>query len=150
MDATRQLNHEKWELEEATSEWREEKRYFKQNQDTIDAVHAKFRRLDIKPGKVDEKLKEIAAGIQKLKDQEKAINDSYSEELEKAEKELKAARKRIPPLKTMIEENVSSILGDLRDMNDDMKAEIKAELDAKRRVKKSFVIINNRLCIRAS
>jgi hypothetical protein len=148
--AQRAVDRTKYELDVATSEWREEKRYFKQEQDIIDAVQAKFRRLDIKPDKIDDKLKEIAAGIQELKDQEKAISDSYNEELEKAEKELKAARKRIPPLSSQIEENVASILGDLRDMNDEAKTEIKAELDAKRKVKKSFVVINNRLCIRAS
>ncbi|MDR2702173.1 MAG: N-6 DNA methylase [Spirochaetaceae bacterium] len=150
-DAKRVLDREKWNLENATSRYRREKKIVKELQDTIDVIHTKFRKLDIKPNKVDEKLKDIAAGIQRLKKEETAINDSYKDEVAKAKRELEAQREKLPPLKDMIEDNVRSIMGDLRPMDDKLKAEIRAEAAAKKTgVKKALVIIGNRLFIKAS
>jgi exonuclease VII small subunit len=146
----RKLQEAKWQLERANSAYRQAKKRHKECQDAIDSIHSKFNKLDIKPDRVDEKLKEIASGIQKLKSQEKSINESYSEELAKAARELEAQRDKIPPLKTLIDENVESIMNDLHPMDDKFKAELKAELEAKRSVKKSLVILNKRLFFKVS
>jgi hypothetical protein len=126
MDATRELNHEKWELDNATSSYRNEKKAYKELSDRVAALEAKFKRLDIKPEKIDDKLKEISAGIQKLKADEDAINNSYETELKKAKKELEAQKQKFPPLSEMIDDNIASIMGDLRSMKY-VKEEIKTE-----------------------
>jgi chromosome segregation ATPase len=144
------LDDTKYTLEFKTSQYREEKKWVKELQDVIDGIQAKFRKLDIRPDKVDVKLKEIAANIQKLKDEEAMISESYQSEVKKAERELEAHREKLPPLKTMIEGNVASIMGDLRPMDDSLKAEIRAEAAARGGVKKSLVILRNRLFFKAS
>jgi predicted nucleic acid-binding Zn-ribbon protein len=107
--------------------------------------HAKFKRLGIKAGKVEDKLKEIAASIQKMKDEETAIDKSYNVELEKAKKELQAAKQKMPPLEEVITNNVNSIMNDLKPME-----QVKKEMEAKKQgLKKSFVIINGRFYIKA-
>jgi hypothetical protein len=149
MTAKRALDHAKWELEQATSVHRTEKKVWKEYNDQSEMYRNKFRKMGIRPGKEDEKLKEISASIQKLKDQEESIENSYAFELEKAKKELEAQRKKIPPISSLVDENVSSIMGDLRPM-DEVKKEIEAEMAAKGEVKKSFVFLDNRLFIKVS
>jgi hypothetical protein len=134
-NATREMNRAKWDLDNATSTYRREKKSVKELQDIIDGIHVKFRKLDIKPDRVDDRLKEIAAGIQKLKKEETAINESYKDEVEKAKQELEAQRENLPPLETMIDDNVKSIMGDLRPMDDALRAEIRAEAAAKKNSK---------------
>jgi len=148
MTAKRALDKAKWELEQATSVYRTEKKVWKEYNDIYETYRNKFRKMGIRPGKEDEKLKEISASIQKLKDQEESIENSYAFELEKAKKELEAQRKKIPPISSMVDENVSSIMGDLRPM-DEVEKEIKAEMEAKG-IKKSLVILNNRLFFKVS
>ena len=149
MDAQRKLDHEKWELEQATSEFRNERKAWKQVQDEVDVYTAKFNKLGIKPEGIEGKLKEIAASINKMKEDEKAIDESYKDELERATRELTAQRQKLPPLNTQIEDNVKSIMGDLRPM-DEVKEEIKAERAAKAALNKSFIIWNNRICLKVS
>jgi hypothetical protein len=146
-DAQRKLDNAKWDLERAASRFRQERKAWKKTQDDVDAYKEKFRKMGIKPGKVDEKLKEISAGINKLAEEEDAITASYDFELEKAKRELEKERKKLPPLDEMIEVNVSSIMNDLKPM-DVVKDEIEAERAAKGEMKKSFVIINERIYIK--
>jgi len=148
MAAKRALDRAKWELEQATSTYRSEKKVWKEYNDQSELYRAKFRKMGIRPGKEDEKLKEISASIQKLKDEETAIENSYSVELEKAKKELAAQRQKLPPISALIDDNVNSIMGNLRPM-DEVKKEIEAEMAAKG-IKKSLVILHNRLYIKAS
>jgi DNA repair exonuclease SbcCD ATPase subunit len=148
MAAKRELDSAKYDLERAESSFRNEKKAWKEYKDLSDSCQAKFRKMDIKPGKEEAKLKEIAAGIQKLRDQEAAIDESYKDELKKAERELAAARIKLPSLSEMIDGNVNSIMGDLRPM-DEVKKEIIAEREAK--MKKSLVIAaNNRIYLKVS
>ncbi|MDR2534945.1 MAG: N-6 DNA methylase [Treponema sp.] len=119
------LRHAKWELEQATSSFRRERKTYKEIQDDVERYHAKFKKMSIRLGKVDEKLKEISANIQSLKQQEEAIENSYNTELEKAKRELAAAGQKIPPLKEQTADNVKSIMGNLRPM-DEYKESIKA------------------------
>ena len=150
-EAEQNLANKKWQLERATSEWRSEKKRLKLTQDTLDRIGTKFQKLDIKPENIDEKLKEVAAGIQKLKKDEESVVSSYSVELERAKAEMEARRKKIPPLNVLVDEMVETIMGDLRPMDDKLKAEIRAENEAKRATvaKSFFVIANGRLLIKA-
>jgi chromosome segregation ATPase len=143
-DAEDALNEAKWKLDQATSEFRRERKMWKEVQDDVDAYQAKFKKLGIKAGKAEDKLKEIAASIQKMKDEEEAITESYKYELEKAKKELQAASQKMPPLEEMISLNVNNIMGDLKPMK-----QVKAEMAARKQgLKKSFVIINGRFYIK--
>jgi hypothetical protein len=139
------LNSAKWELEQATSEYRRDRKYWKECQDEVDLYMAKFKKQGIKPDKIENKLKEIAASIQKLKNEEQAIDKSYSVELENAKKELEKQKQKLPPLSAMIEDNVKSIMGDLRPMD-----EVKKEILNERGIKKSFVIVKNRIYLKVS
>ncbi|GMO51855.1 MAG: hypothetical protein Pg6C_16900 [Treponemataceae bacterium] len=116
--AQRDLDEAKWELEQATSSFRRERKSYKEIQDDVERYHAKFKKMGIRLGKVDEKLKEISANIQTLKQQEEAIENSYNFELENAKKELAAAGHKLPPLKEQTADNVKSIMGNLRPMDE--------------------------------
>jgi len=140
------LKEAQWQLDIATSNFRNRRKLVKQVKDDIDMYETKFRKLGIKPSEIEKKLKEISASILALKDEEQAINDSYKVELEKAKKELSAQKQKIPPLKQQIQDNIDSIMGNLRSMK-----EVKKEIEAERAAMgKSFVIANNRILIKVS
>ena len=145
MQARRVLDSAKWELEHATSRYRQERKAFKETKDSVDLYLAKFVKMGIKPDGIDAKLKEIGAGIQKLKKEEEAISNSYQTELQKAAKELKSQRQKLPSLEQMISDNVETIMGDLRPMD-----AVRKEILAERATKKSFVIRNGRFLLKAS
>jgi hypothetical protein len=147
VSANRALDQAKWELDLANSRFRQAKKLVKQAKDDIEMYETKFRKLDIKPSEIEKKLKEISASISAFKDEEKAIDDSYSVELEKAKKQLAAQKQKIPPLKQQIQDNINSIMGNLRPM-DEVKKEIKAE---RGEINKSQVVLaNNRLYLQVS
>jgi uncharacterized protein YdcH (DUF465 family) len=145
VDASEELDRIKYQLEQANSIYRRDRKFWKEVQDDIDAYNAKFTKMGIRAGKVEDKLKEISANIQKLKDEEERINDSYSLELARAKKELESQRQKLPPLDQQIAENVRSIMGNLRPME-----AVKKEILEKRTIKKSLVIMNNRLYLKVS
>jgi hypothetical protein len=129
MDAQRKLDHAKYMLETDTATFRRERRAWKESQDDVDMYLAKFRKMGVKPERIEDKLKEIAATIQGMKEDEQNIKDSYNVELAKAKKELEAQRQKLPPLESIIAANVKTIMGDLRPM-DEVKEEIKKEREA--------------------
>ncbi len=137
-DATRELSNARWYLEQATSRMRGYKKSHKEAMEAIEQITEKFRKMGINAEKIDEKLEEISANIQQYKDQEQQLADSYKDELAKAQAELTEQRQKLPPLKDMISSNVSSILGDLRLMDDSLRAEIKSEAAEKYGMSKSM------------
>jgi hypothetical protein len=149
MMAKRVLDRAKWELEQATSEYRTERKIWKEYNDQSELYRAKFKKMGIRPGKHEDKLKEISASIQRLKDDETRIEESYNEELEKAKKDLAKQQKKFPVLSAMVDDNVSSIMGNLRPM-DEVKKEIEVEIAAGKGVNKSIVVLNNRLFLKVS
>ena len=126
------LDRAKWEVENATSYHRRERKAWKEAKDDVELYLAKFRKMGIRPNEIERKLKDISANIHALKEEEQAIADSYKIELEKATRELEAQRQSLPPLEQMIADNVKSIMGDLRPM-DAVKKEIMAEREALRK-----------------
>jgi hypothetical protein len=143
--AEKELERAKWEVEQKTSEFRVARRSWKEVQEEVDNYNAKFRKMGIKAGKVEEKLKEISSTIQKLKEDEESIKASYKFELEKAKKELRSQIRQLPALETQIADNVKSIMGDLRPMD-----EVKEEILRERGMKKSLVIQGNRLYLKTA
>ncbi|GHV91206.1 hypothetical protein AGMMS50268_17090 [Spirochaetia bacterium] len=128
------IEQQKWRYEKAQSTYRRERDYVKEIQGTIDGLQAKFKRQGIKPGKVDDRLKEIAANIQRFKAEVERINKNYTVYLEQAKRELKAASQKLPPVQDLIDQNVKAIMSDLKPMD-----VVKEELKKERAINKSFV-----------
>jgi hypothetical protein len=141
-EAKRELDSTKWELERAKSIFVSEKRSYKEVKDIVDAINAKFNRLDINPKKVDAKLKDISAHIVKMKAEIGQIESRYNEYFTKAKRDLEAAKVKLPPLDKMTDTNVRAIMDDLRPMK-----EVKEEIKAKRAagIKKSFVFYKGKI-----
>jgi hypothetical protein len=141
------LNDVKWRLERANSEFRNERRAYKEVKDIVDAVTAKFQKQGIKPEKMETVLKDIAAHIVDLKKQVEKLDSQFDSYVREAQKKLEAAKVNLPPLATQIKDHVRSIMDDLRPM-DDLKKEIEAKRAAG--LKKSLVIWKNRLYLKVS
>jgi chromosome segregation ATPase len=146
MEAKRELDSAKWELERAKSNFTNEKRAYKEVKDIVDAINAKFSRLDINPRKVDAKLKDISAHIAKMKTEIGQIESRYNEYFAKAKRDLEAAKVKLPPLDKMTATNVRAIMDDLRPMKE-VKEEIKA---ARAAMKKSFIFGKGKFWMRTA
>jgi hypothetical protein len=137
------LNNAKWKLETAASEFRSERRAYKGVKDVVDAITAKFQKQGIKPEKMDDVLKDIAANILKMKNEVEKLNSQFDFYVQEARKKIEDARINVPPLADQIKHNVRSIMGDLRPMD-----EVKKEILKERELEKSFVVYRDRIFLR--
>jgi hypothetical protein len=148
--AERALERVKWDLETKTSEFRSERRAYKEVKDRVDAITMKFRKQGIKPEKMDNVLKGIAANISKMTNEVNKLNSQFDFYVRDAQKKIEDAKINIPPLADQIKHNVRSIMDDLKPMEIVKKEILKQREEAAAGVKKSFVILNNRLYLKVS
>jgi hypothetical protein len=149
-DTESELNRAKWILETATSEFRNERRAYKEVKDRADAITMKFQKQGIKPEKMDAVLKDIAANIAKMQKEVDELNNQFEFYVRDAQKKLETAKVKVPPLEDQIQHNVRSIMDDLKPMEIVKKEILQQREQAAAKVKKSFVILNNRLYLKVS
>jgi phosphoenolpyruvate-protein kinase (PTS system EI component) len=101
-----------------------------------------MNKLDLHtPAQVEIKLKEYTAEIQRLKKESEKMDKEFNRYVADAKREIELSKKKVPPLAEQIENNVRSIMGDLRPM-DEVEKEIKAERE--KSVKKAFSVVSKR------
>jgi chromosome segregation ATPase len=149
-DAEDALNSEKWSLETAVSEFRNERRAYKEVKDRVDAITAKFQKQGIKLEKMDAVLKDIASNIAKMRKEVDELNSQLEFYVREAEKKLEAAKAKVPPLEDQIKHNVRSIMDDLKPMEVVKKEILKQREQAAAGMKKALVVLNNRLYLKVS
>jgi hypothetical protein len=144
-EAESELLKAKWKLEKAMSEFRGDRRAYMGEKDIVDAVTAKFQKQGVRPEKMDDILKNIAAKISKTKEEVEELDNQFDFYVQDAQKKIKAAKMKLPSLTELTKQNVRSIMDDLRPMED-----VKKEIMKRRGMKKSFVVWKNRLYLKVS
>jgi hypothetical protein len=109
---------------------RDSKSARKDEQDAIDAIHAKFDKMGIKKqADVERKERQMQDEIKIYGGQLGRIEKNRKEYIKEARKQIAMESVEARPLKELIKENVNSIITDLRPMNEVTK-EIEAERTA--------------------
>jgi predicted nucleic acid-binding Zn-ribbon protein len=133
----------KWHYEQKQSYYKMYKKSQKEVQGTIDAITEKMTKMDLyTPAQVETKLKEYTAEITRLKKESERLDKDFNFYVAEAKREIELSKKNVPPLAEQIENNVRSIMGDLRPM-DEVEKEIKAERG--KGIKKAFSVVSKRL-----
>jgi uncharacterized coiled-coil DUF342 family protein len=141
------LNRAKWNLERSASEFRSERRAYKEVRDVVDAITAKFQKQGIKPEKMDAVLKGIAANIAKMKGEVEKLDSQFDVYVREAQRKIEAAKVKLPPLSEQIKLNVRSIMDDLRPMEDVKKEILKQREQTAAGMKKSFVFYKGKIFV---
>jgi hypothetical protein len=142
-NAISEYEEAKWHYEQKQSYYKMYKKSQKEVQGTIDAIIEKMSKMDLHtPAQVEKKLKEYTAEIMGLKKESEKLDKDFNFYVAEAKREIELSKKKVPPLPEQIENNVRSIMGNLRPM-DEVEKEIKAERE--KGVKKAFSVISKRL-----
>jgi hypothetical protein len=109
---------------------REAKNSKKGEQDAIDTIRAKFDKMGIKKeADIERKERQMLDEIKMYSEQLDQISKNRDKYIEEARRQIAAESAEARPLNELIKENVSSIITDLRPM-DEVKKEIEAEREA--------------------
>jgi predicted nucleic acid-binding Zn-ribbon protein len=141
-NAISEYEEAKWHYEQKQSYYKMYKKSQKEVQGTIDAITEKMTKMDLyTSAQVEKKLKEYTAETMRLKKESEKLDKDFNLYVVEAKREIELSKKKVPPLSEQIENNVRSIMGNLRPM-DEVEKEIIAE--RKKNVKKSFSVVSRR------
>ncbi|MDR1904384.1 MAG: hypothetical protein LBQ88_19135, partial [Treponema sp.] len=142
LEAISDYEEAEWQYKQKQTYYKSYKKSAKEVQDAIEAITQKMNKLDLQtPAQVEIKLKEYTAEIQRLKKESEKLDKEFDRYVADAKREIELSKKKVPPLSEQIENNVRSIMGDLRPM-DEVEKEIRAERE--KSVKKAFAVVSKR------
>jgi hypothetical protein len=132
------LNEARWDYEQKQSYYKMYKKSQKGVQETIDSVAEKMAKMGLHTSdQVDKKLKEYTAEILWMKQEIEKLDKGFDLYVAEAKRQIELSKERVPSLAEQIENNVRSIMGNLRPMSE-VEKEIKAERE--KSVKKAFSV----------
>jgi hypothetical protein len=119
---------------------REAKNSKKGEQDAIDTIRAKFEKMGIKKeADIDRKERQMLDEIKMYSEQLDQISKNRDKYVEEARQQIAEESTEAQPLNELINENVNSIVTDLRPMD-----EVKKEIEEERGMKKSILLFIRR------
>jgi hypothetical protein len=128
------INQAGYDMKRIKNNIREAKNGKKSDQDAIDTIRAKFDKMGIKKeSDIERKERQMLDEIKMYSEQLDQISKARDKYVEEARRQIAAESVEVLPLNELIQENVNSIIKDLRPMD-----EVEKEIEAERGMNKSI------------